>query len=1045
MKIKLLTCLLVFLLALPLTAAPPKGKSAPQQSMAVDNTTFININKILMFVTNHGNFGRDLSDRFGYDYGTFYPYTSVADIESGANTTSPNYATGLWVGAIDSVTGDTLIVVSEYDSEYVPGPMADSTFSPDQPYYKVFKLFKDSLTANPNQDFLDYITYAIPAGAPDFKEDTVWNPDSTVILQIDTVLPYGDQMLWSVFNDADAAQHANDAGETDPLGIEVRQTTFAFQREDELGEMVFFILQIFNKGEKVLDNTFFSIWCDPDLGLAGDDFVGCDTTLDLGFVYNADNDDQQYGSRPPALGIDFFQGPLFENDTLTARMWGQEIAGYGNLGLSSFNKYINGTDPHSYRETWWYMNGLNGNQDGAAYVNPDGIQTKFYHAGDPVTGIGDLDNAPADRRWMQTTGPIKFRPGDSTEIIASFVIGQGGDRKSSISVMKYNDKFAQTAYENNFVVPEPPAPPDVSITALDGEIILTWSDTSEIDHGDYPFQGYSVYQGTSAAGPWTLVGNYDLVDGYSYILDDVLDPLTGALENRLVKQGSDNGLRRYFVTSTDELLGGKLINYTTYYFRVQAYSFSPDPEATPKTLTSFAEGIPITPMPPVQDTIISTATFDTLAWTHSGGSNGTVIPLIVDPGETNADSYRVVFKFDTVEAVTSSAEQFYTYDTLTDTCDVDWDTAGDSIVVAYCIDTVLDSVVHDTSYDTTVTTYWELYNLTADSLVLTRQFNQSGDEDYAVIDGILLKVTGPAFGVVAIQEVADATGPITPDNVMWSLNSTADWYVGSDQSSNFARLNWQGLIGTSDWEMRFTATGQQYYNYQTDHLFPAAAPFEFWNIGIGTPDDAGDDVQINFMVIDDDASGGWTYGDRIYAVEEPYTSPAPDPAVYVWPDDWHIGRIVINDYSEETTAPAEGTIIRFTTAKINTPADTFTFQGIPTAAASTRTESGLDAIKAVPNPYYLYGPYDPVVGNTNIKFTHLPSKCTISIYNLGGDFIAEVVKDDPSTSETTWNVQTREGLPVASGIYIYVVDAPGYGTKIGKMAVFTEAQVLDIY
>jgi hypothetical protein len=140
--------------------------------------------------------------------------------------------------------------------------------------------------------------------------------------------------------------------------------------------------------------------------------------------------------------------------------------------------------------------------------------------------------------------------------------------------------------------------------------------------------------------------------------------------------------------------------------------------------------------------------------------------------------------------------------------------------------------------------------------------------------------------------------------------------------------------------------------------------------------------------------------------------------------------------------PEEGTIFRIVTYKANTPADTFTFSA--PAPAYAAEEEGLDAIKAVPNPFYLYGPYDPAVGNYQIKFHHLPKVCTISIYNLAGDFISQINKND-ETPFATWNLQSDGRIPVASGIYIYVVDAPGFGTKIGKLAVFYEQEVLTIY
>ena len=44
----------------------------------VAHNTYIDANKILLSVTDHGNFGRDLSNQFNYDYGTFYPYTDTS-------------------------------------------------------------------------------------------------------------------------------------------------------------------------------------------------------------------------------------------------------------------------------------------------------------------------------------------------------------------------------------------------------------------------------------------------------------------------------------------------------------------------------------------------------------------------------------------------------------------------------------------------------------------------------------------------------------------------------------------------------------------------------------------------------------------------------------------------------------------------------------------------------------------------------------------------------------------------------------------------------
>ncbi len=198
-----------FLLCLTTLAAPPKRATTSTSSLTIDNTTFIDVNRILMFVTNHGNFGRDLGGVFGYDYGTWYPYSGDTSLISGnigkAGDFSPLYAAGLWLGGRESESGQIRVAISEFSSEYVPGPMAYGTYLPDDPDYYVYKLYRDSLASNPNHD---YNFWPVDQGAP---TDHSGHP-----------LMVGDQMLWSVFNDADPGAHSNDAGETDPLGCEVK-------------------------------------------------------------------------------------------------------------------------------------------------------------------------------------------------------------------------------------------------------------------------------------------------------------------------------------------------------------------------------------------------------------------------------------------------------------------------------------------------------------------------------------------------------------------------------------------------------------------------------------------------------------------------------------------------------------------------------------------------------------------------------------------------------------------------------------------------------
>ncbi|MDZ7294783.1 MAG: hypothetical protein ONB14_05155, partial [candidate division KSB1 bacterium] len=71
-----------------------------------------------------------------------------------------------------------------------------------------------------------------------------------------------------------------------------------------------------------------------------------------------------------------------------------------------------------------------------------------------------------------------------------------------------------------------------------------------------------------------------------------------------------------------------------------------------------------------------------------------------------------------------------------------------------------------------------------------------------------------------------------------------------------------------------------------------------------------------------------------------------------------------------------------------------------------------------------------------VDFIHLPQECTIRIYTVVGEHVATI--EHHSTvfdGSESWNLLSKDGLDIASGIYIYHVEAPGWGQKIGRLAV----------
>ena len=83
---------------------------------------------------------------------------------------------------------------------------------------------------------------------------------------------------------------------------------------------------------------YLTYWTDDDLGFAGDDYVGCDTLLNLGYTYNGDNNDEgYYGTPPPAVGHMFVQPPIISAEpTDSARFGDGWKKGFKNISVNSF-------------------------------------------------------------------------------------------------------------------------------------------------------------------------------------------------------------------------------------------------------------------------------------------------------------------------------------------------------------------------------------------------------------------------------------------------------------------------------------------------------------------------------------------------------------------------------------------------------------------------------------------------------------------------------------------------------------------------------------
>ena len=639
------------------------GKATPPKLQKINDYKYLDINTINCTINSDGVFA---DERKTGNSGLEWP--------KGSGKTAV-FTAGIWIAGTHRPTHAVRTAVMDYQSEYQPGPLLETfntTSNEDglptgraaDPRYRLYKIDQRDLKANaaPNPDLTDWPG---DLGAPfiDVDGDGKWTPG------VDKPKFYGDQQLWCVANDASRARH-NSLGTSSPMGLEVRCLYFAFNRPGALGNMMFLKWQIINKSDADYDSTYISMWSDVDLGDANDDLPGCDTTLSLGYVYNGDNDDATthgYGSKPPADGFDFFEGPKVPGGpTDSALVDGKWIKGYVNLPMTSYVVYTNNTfpsivdppsgDPRFPGIVYDYMKGKAGTVH-QTLVSPTSHQPMYkWFSGDPVAGTGDLPAnfplgvfSPQDIRIMLSSGPFTLAKGDTQEVVGAFLIAQATDRLTSVTLLKQYDAIAQDAFNSNFNLPAAPPVPDIRVTNLPNELIFDWSQnvgpTESYNFKGYQFQGYNFYQGASSSGPWTRVATYDVIDTVTTIVDYVKDQVTGNFYLNPVEFGTNSGIKRDFVVDHDYLTGGPLINGKSYYFALTTYAFSTVPGARDKglalSLEAAQDAITAVPRQPAIGTTIPTATNQVLQTDRAIHGDDALKPQVLDPSLLTGATYTV--------------------------------------------------------------------------------------------------------------------------------------------------------------------------------------------------------------------------------------------------------------------------------------------------------------------------------------------------------------------------------------------------------------------
>ena len=960
----------------------------------------------------------------------------------------------------------------------------------------------------------DWINWPADEGAPfdDVNGDGVytaatWDEENEAWVGDIPGVPGADQTVWTVANDlpdefdpSGVVVSVSEGGwGSPPIGFEIQITLWGydFPFSNPLSSMMFKKARINYVGlpggpaDAKLDTVYFTQWSDPDLGTYTDDYVGSDTTLSLGYVYNGNTFDDQFfnsfGSAVPAAGYDFLEGPKVTDAD----------GNVDTLGMTSFVYFAAGSsvsDPSTkvYTGTSQWFNLMEGYLPRPEYpvqepfVDPiTGQPEKFVLAGDPTTGTGWIDGIilpPGDRRLVVNTGPFQMALGDTQDVVVGLIGGMGGDNLSSITVLKYNDIYAQFAYDNDFSLPSPPKSPSVSVFEGDGYITLNWAEASAYSKTEntvnkgFKFEGYKVYQlpnALASGSDGVLIHQFDVANSIMVITEKEVDPATGLILEKPAHVGSDNGISRVVVIKEDKLRNRPVTNDRPYYFGVSAYSYLADNANSPfKSLESSMSVVTVTPKVADPGTAHTVASGDYKDMIHSAGaSDGLARFEVIDPGVVTGHDYKVTFEEDT-----------------------------------------------DTESATYGSLLWNITDVTSGSQVLTgfKQGATFADAGFPAVDGLTFKVTGPPNDFKNFLVVANADGSCTEEV---PCQGSQDWggfptaYTGRVNQSDGKGWFFHGggggggysdmisrIIRGSGWTYLIPNDIEYRWTYEADNFAYAAytsgslvkVGFELWNVTANFRYapwfyDYDENDKFGLHPNDHPASGGandpytdWIYphlpgdmseGEAGYqawlaaSIAAGGGSPDSDGS-YTDGGDYYdgtvgaelMGRNVwfvwnLDDVSDgsldavsgnNNMGPELGTVVRIITNKTNQVADIFTEEAPKVLV--TDVADDVDMINVFPNPYMGYHDLEQASPNLPlpkyVTFNHLPvtGKVQFRIFNIAGTQVASFLKTTTSQYQK-WNMRNTNDYPLASGVYVVHIDMPDIKkSKVLKLAIVTEEE-----
>ncbi|MEO0136768.1 MAG: T9SS type A sorting domain-containing protein [candidate division WOR-3 bacterium] len=355
-----------------------------------------NINNIEFGITNYGHLGMPC----------YWPKGSGQGYIFGS---------GIWVGAIDSITCDTMVTIGYGthggESEFVPGLYGQDPGAPC------------------------VIIYMYPDPWPAPFDSFPMAPQE----------PLSDQDSWCCYNDCDSTYHM--PNDTKPIGIGVYQTVYVWS-DPLLADMVFLKFEIKNVLHKPIKNLYFGYCADCDIGNEAGTNANdiCYAIVGKWYVVNGESIwvdnlafQYQFADEPGwsdvgAIGFDLLQTPFdlqwgqdkdndgivdqYERDSIyywnnvPPSQWDIDNDGVPDwrdpsenpqMGLTAYKRFTLVSDPYYDNQRYLALAGYDYNN--GQYVPYDTVVPQ-----------------PDDQRFLMASGPFQLMPDSSATIILGVML-----------------------------------------------------------------------------------------------------------------------------------------------------------------------------------------------------------------------------------------------------------------------------------------------------------------------------------------------------------------------------------------------------------------------------------------------------------------------------------------------------------------------------------------------------------------------------------------------------------------------------------------------